>query len=230
MKEEPPSGRSALTLVEVLVIVAVVAVLGLYLFASRHRVSNRVDAIVCQNNLKQVGLAFYIWAGDNDGRFPMSVSMTNGGTKERAASGLAWPHFLVMSNELNTPIVLSCPTDKGRGRATNWSDFDDRSVSYFVGVDAVADQPRMLLAGERYITRGGVQLPSGLQSVSADQDLGWSKQSHVEYAGSKGRKGHIVLVGSEQELNHCFVETVDPQGMRDVLEYSGAATNRLAIP
>ncbi len=228
MKEEPPSGRSALTLVEVLVIVAVVAVLGLYLFASRHRVSNRVDAIVCQNNLKQVGLAFYIWAGDNDGRFPMSVSMPTVDLKKGGSGCLA--ALSRLSNELNTPIVLSCPTDKGRGRATNWSDFDDRSVSYFVGVDAVADQPRMLLAGERYITRGGVQLPSGLQSVSADQDLGWSKQSHVEYAGSKGRKGHIVLVGSEQELNHCFVETVDPQGMRDVLEYSGAATNRLAIP
>src|SRR5437667_3759111 len=88
-------------------------------------------AINCDNNLKQVGLAFLSWAIDNGDNFPMSLStngvvtndvaslsrrfnrpgppsvVTNGpGTMELIASGNAFVHFRVLSNELSTPKVL----------------------------------------------------------------------------------------------------------------------------
>ena len=65
-------------------------------------------------------------------------------------------HFQIMSNELNTPKLLYCPSESDRGRtmATVFSsDAKDRSgrevvfssnsnLSYFVGVDAVRLNPR----------------------------------------------------------------------------------------
>jgi len=77
--------------------------------------------INCANNLKQVGLAFRTWAIDNDGRFPMQVSVTNGGTMELVSSGLVFPHFQVMSNELSTPKILFCRADTQRTNANNFA-------------------------------------------------------------------------------------------------------------
>jgi hypothetical protein len=35
-----------------------------------------------------------------------------------------------MSNELNTPKILTCPEDSARKKANNWQEFDGSSVSY----------------------------------------------------------------------------------------------------
>jgi hypothetical protein len=71
---------------------------------------DRAERIACVNNLKQVGLALRIWAGDN-----MDV---------------APPDFLSMSNELNTPKILVCPADHGREVAKNFSVFTLANCSY----------------------------------------------------------------------------------------------------
>src|ERR1700712_3928145 len=79
-------------------------------------------AISCANNLRQVGLAFRIWAGDGGDKFPMQVSVTNGGTMELVESGTVFPHFQIMSNELNTPKVLYCRIefDQAKTQATSF--------------------------------------------------------------------------------------------------------------
>jgi len=46
---------------------------------------NKCQTISCSNNLKQLGLAYQVWAGDNDGKFPMAVSVANGGALESTA-------------------------------------------------------------------------------------------------------------------------------------------------
>src|SRR3954452_11435806 len=89
---------------------AVVAVLP----ATPHSTRARVSRINCTCNLKQVGLAYKQWALDHHDRYPMEVSVTNGGTMEFVNSGAVWVHFNVMSNELSTPKILSCPADNGR--------------------------------------------------------------------------------------------------------------------
>src|ERR1039458_3374995 len=45
--------------------------------------------ISSENNLKQIGLAFRIWAGDNGDQFPFNVSQTKGGTHELCEIGRA---------------------------------------------------------------------------------------------------------------------------------------------
>ena len=125
-----------------------------------------VETVACANNMKQIGLAFRVWATDHNDQFPFNVSTTNGGTLElcsRGPDGLdrnSMVHFLVMSNELNTPKILFCPAEyesSYRQAATSFSGVavagtvpyvNDMNVSYFVGVDAQETYPRMFLTGD----------------------------------------------------------------------------------
>src|ERR1051325_11361613 len=107
------SGMRAYTLIDIFVFLVSVAILGSLVvpayLARNRRCSCRIN---CTNNLKQTGLSFKQWSLDMQDRFPWQVPVTNGGTMELVNSGAAWVHFMVMSNELNTPKVLFCPQDK----------------------------------------------------------------------------------------------------------------------
>jgi hypothetical protein len=125
-----------------------------------------VSQINCINNLKQIGTAVRLWAGDHNDRFPDQVPVSEGGLARTNATRIramdAFRYFQVMSNELNTPKILLCPADKARKDAcgTNFNFqsegpnaffTNNRVVSYFVGVGAADDRPRMLLSGDRNI-------------------------------------------------------------------------------
>ncbi len=75
----------------------------------------RADRIACISNLKQIGLAARMWAGDHK---------VSGQTYLMAAD------FPSMSNYLSTPKILTCPGDRSRQRVENWAQFDGGSVSY----------------------------------------------------------------------------------------------------
>ena len=70
------------------------------------------ERIECVNNLKQLGLAARIWAGDNDGKYSTSL--------------------VAMSNELSRVEILICPSDKARQNYTSlsFSQFQDNMTSY----------------------------------------------------------------------------------------------------
>jgi hypothetical protein len=96
----------------------------------------KAQRINCVNILKQIGLAFRIWAGDDSDQYPFNLSTNAGGTLEfcaREADGFdwnGWLHLLVLSNELNTPKVLVCPQDRRRKAATNFNSLRAEHVTY----------------------------------------------------------------------------------------------------
>ena len=107
--------NQALTLVEVLVIIAVLAVVVALLLpwlATSNRIPQKIN---CVSNLKQIGIAYRLWEGDNNDKYPMLVSVTNGGAMELVATGNVAACFQVMSNELSTPKILLCPEDTKAG-------------------------------------------------------------------------------------------------------------------
>ena len=134
--------KKAFTLIELLVVIAIIAILAALLLPALAAAKRKAQRISCVNNLKQVGIAFRLWEGDNNDRFPMSVSSTKGGALEAVYSGLNTAAianynllnvFIVMSNECSTPKILFCPADNGtygsgativpRSFATNWFSF-----------------------------------------------------------------------------------------------------------
>ena len=121
--------KKAFTLIELLVVIAIIAILAAMLLPALAAAKKKAQKINCTNNLKQDGLAFRIWEGDNGDKYPQAVSYSQGGAQEylyhqnganqttapgTGGSGAAFVPgmvFMVMSNELSTPKVLFCPSD-----------------------------------------------------------------------------------------------------------------------
>ena len=104
--------------------------------------------------MKQIGLAFRVWAIDNDGNYPFNLSTNNGGTMELSVRGVdgvdssAARIFQVMSNELGTPRILVCPADSKRQPALNFQSLQPANVSYRVysGTNITETNPQEVLA------------------------------------------------------------------------------------
>lgn len=196
----PEKKVCGLTLVEVLLVIGILVILAAVLLPALLPPKRHRSRISCQNNLRQIAIAFRNWEGDNDGKSPMQVSVTNGGTRELIAAGTVYPHFLVMSNELSTPKLLFCPmeTSSARKMATTFlTTIDpaqpaavpftgDTNVSYFVGLDTDDMVPQSDLFGDRNITVNGVAVSPGLHSFRTNDFVGWSSEMHKN-------KGNILL-------------------------------------
>jgi len=207
--------NQALTLIEALIVIAMLFVLACLLLPSLAG-SRRSPRISCVNNLHQIGLTYRVWANDNNGEFPMEVSVT--GSKEFVAAGKnAWLNYLVMSNELSTPKILICPADTDRlPPATNFSTELVGKISYFVGLDAKLTYPQMFLSGDDNFEVSGIPVKSGLLQLSTNAPISWTATRHKF-------NGNISLAdGSVQQLSS--------NELHQAIEESSFATNRLAIP
>jgi len=77
------NGRfKALTLIEVIVVIAVMVLFIELVLQALGRAKARGSRISCATWLKQVGLAARIFANDNDDRFPWQTSTNRGGSRE----------------------------------------------------------------------------------------------------------------------------------------------------
>ncbi|HEY4415543.1 MAG TPA: type II secretion system protein [Verrucomicrobiae bacterium] len=218
MKPYPSNNKStAMTVFEVLVVVAIVMILAAVFLPGISSPHHHVSRLSCVNNLKQVGLAFRLWEGDNGDKYPMAISVTNGGAMELAAAGNAAAVFQVMSNELGTPKILLCPDDASGVMATNFTiGFTGQNSSYFAGVDATETNVQMLLSGDDNLEINGLPVKFGLVEFSTNAPINWSATRH-KFAGN------IAFAdGSVQQFSQA--------GLQQAVAQTGVATNRLAVP
>src|ERR1039457_5816754 len=157
MKPQDSKRRNqAMTLIEAVVVIFVIAFLVAMLLAALVAHLSGRQRINCTNNLKQINLAYRIWAGDNNDKYPMQVSAINGGAMELVGGPDAWKTFQVMSNELSTPKILYCPEDAAHGgAATNFGDDLKNKISYFVSANATVANTDVLLSGDDHFLING---------------------------------------------------------------------------
>jgi type II secretory pathway pseudopilin PulG len=216
---------AALTRVEVLVVISIVAVLTL-IFFRKTELEIRADRlysanILCVNNQKEIALSFRAWAGDHNDKFPMQVSVTNGGTMELANGENAWINFFVMSNKLSTPKVLICPADTDKIAANSFTaGFDNSKISYFVGLDANDTYPQMFLSGDDNFEISGIPIKSGLLEVSTNTPIAWTAARHKFHGEITFADGSVNPSSNKNETHR----------LTDYIQQTGVATNRLAIP
>src|SRR5581483_9928397 len=108
----------------------------------------RAERIMCVNNLKQIGLAARIWANDHGDVSPMD--------------------FLSMSNELVSPIVLKCPSDKSRS-VTNWSDVAAGNVSYQMDAPGIDEKEPNVVFAECPIHHNILMVDGSVQQMSDER-------------------------------------------------------------
>ena len=105
--------------IAVVMLVLAVVVLVPLLVWQRTGASRQGQSAQCGNNMVAIVSAARLWSNDNGDHFPRD--------------------FLVMSNELTSPHILKCPSDKSRPRLASWAGFTASQSSYEILAPGVAE-------------------------------------------------------------------------------------------
>ena len=72
-----PVGVGAFTLVELLVVVAIIGILAALAFAPAKKMISRAQGVACMSNLKQISAGLVAYAADNDGKLPPAANLAS---------------------------------------------------------------------------------------------------------------------------------------------------------
>jgi prepilin-type N-terminal cleavage/methylation domain-containing protein len=125
------SRRSAFTLIELLIVIAIIAILAAILFPVFGRARENARRSSCQSNLKQIGLGFAQYAQDSDERLPPVIDGANIVTWDSAIE----PYLgFTVSLSNGSPVVLQCPSDALARRGGNCLPASTQSVRSYAMV------------------------------------------------------------------------------------------------
>jgi competence protein ComGC len=204
-----------LTLVEVIVIIAVITFFAALLLPALNKGRGNHSRINCVSDLKQIGLAIRIFGNDHGKEFPWRVPLGKGGAEERVRTGDPSYQFLTMTNELGSPKVLACASDASVSKTGNFTGLSRKNISYFLCLEGDESSPNNLVSGDRNIT-GGVLMNRLYVLSTKGAKASWGKDIH-QLAGNIG-------------LSDGSVQQMTTSGVNKQLQMMTNEVIRLLVP
>jgi len=160
----------AFTLIELLVVIAIIAILAAMLLPALARAKEHAYTIQCDSNLRQIGLGFALFAGDNNGLYPLSGGTIPWNPANPDATTNGWTQALY--SFVQNTNVFHCPANflQPAAQQSPFNYFNGVRAAYIAAgnEEAAIDTKRILFASDLVIS--GDTVGSDFFPVDCDKD------------------------------------------------------------
>lgn len=208
MKRTNVKGRNGFTLVELLVVVAIIAVLLALVVPQGFRMMEEARRTQCRNQLRDLGVAMLLYASDHDGWLPAReerhINLAEGEFRDFEYDGQPRGftyHILKLADDgyVNDPASWKCPSDRWNGpnrrfTVTVADDFDmfrsqlNASYVYVAGFNVGSSRENFsvaaVLADESNAIENGTVTPGDMPPIDEDAAHGANYRNVLYLDGS----------------------------------------------
>lgn len=206
------AGFTRIDLAAATVAVALLCSLAVPLLGTTRSDSERAG---CMNNLRRIGTAVRLWAGNHEDRVPWLTPLAEGGSLLPSPKALnAYEEWATLTNELVTPRRLVCPADVDAKIADEWfgpkgfltnPNYGPNALSYLVGLHALPDRPRALISADLNVSGStwpaacgvvGANNARALRLTPVDPNISWTSRVHAQIGHLLLNDGSVLLTDS----------------------------------